>query len=76
LGHIGLYALRMHALRRFVALPAGALEQAEKLEQLRLLENGIPIQVVLTGLQSHGVDRPEDIPRLERLMRAGSGQTP
>jgi 3-deoxy-manno-octulosonate cytidylyltransferase (CMP-KDO synthetase) len=70
LGHIGLYALRMEALRRFVALPRGALERVEQLEQLRLLENNIPIQVVLTDLQSHGVDRPEDIAILEQMLLA------
>ncbi len=59
--HIGLYAFRMAALRRFVALGPGLLEQTEKLEQLRLLENGIPIRTVQTHHRSLGVDRPEDI---------------
>ena len=67
LGHIGIYAFRMNALQRFVSLPAGRLEAIEKLEQLRLLENGIPIHVAVTGLQSFGVDRPEDIDRVSRM---------
>ena len=59
--HIGLYAFRMATLRRFVSLGPGRLERTEKLEQLRLLENGIPIRTVVTHHQSLGVDRPEDI---------------
>jgi 3-deoxy-manno-octulosonate cytidylyltransferase (CMP-KDO synthetase) len=72
LGHIGLYAFRMNALKRFVELPPGRLEGIEKLEQLRLLENGIPIHVVITELQSFGVDRPEDIERVSRLIDLSS----
>lgn len=60
-GHIGLYAFRMNALKKFVSLGPGRLETAEKLEQLRLLENDIPIHVVLTKHKSIGVDCPEDI---------------
>jgi len=67
LGHIGLYAFRMSALKRFVELPPGRLEGIEKLEQLRLLENGIPIHVVVTERQSFGVDRPEDIKKVSRM---------
>lgn len=61
LAHVGLYGFRLPALRRFTSLPPSTLERAEKLEQLRLLENGIPIRVVLTTRRSHGVDRPEDV---------------
>lgn len=60
-GHIGLYAFRKHALDRFVSLPPGRLEQLEKLEQLRLLENNIPIHVAITESGSISVDRPEDL---------------
>lgn len=60
-GHVGLYAFRMETLRRFVALGPSELEQREKLEQLRLLENDIPIYVVPTVHRTCGVDRPEDI---------------
>ena len=66
--HIGLYAFRMTTLRRFVALGPGRLEQTEKLEQLRLLENGIPIRTVLTRHRSLGVDRPEDIDIVARWL--------
>jgi 3-deoxy-manno-octulosonate cytidylyltransferase (CMP-KDO synthetase) len=66
--HIGLYAFRMTALKRFVSLGPGRLEQTEKLEQLRLLENGISIRTVLTEHRSLGVDRPEDIPTVSRWL--------
>ncbi len=59
--HIGLYAFRMHALERFSDLPRSRLEKHEKLEQLRLLENDIPIHVVNTIHTSHGVDSPQDL---------------
>ena len=64
-GHIGLYAFRMRALARFVSLPPSSLELAERLEQLRFLENGIPIRVVLAEKEhSPGVDTPEDLARI------------
>jgi 3-deoxy-manno-octulosonate cytidylyltransferase (CMP-KDO synthetase) len=67
-GHIGLYAFRMTALERFVALDPSALETTEKLEQLRLLENDIPIHIVVTEHQSLGVDRPEDLETVVQMM--------
>jgi 3-deoxy-manno-octulosonate cytidylyltransferase (CMP-KDO synthetase) len=67
-GHIGIYAFRMPVLQKFVALPQGRLELTEKLEQLRLLENGIPIHIVVTKHQSIGVDRPEDIETASRII--------
>jgi len=67
--HIGLYAFRMAVLERFAALPTGRLEQTEKLEQLRLLENGIAIHVGITRHACHGVDRPEDIAHIEHILR-------
>ena len=60
-GHIGLYAFRMRTLKRFVSLGVSDMERQEKLEQLRLLENDIPIYVVPTTHRTCGVDRPEDI---------------
>jgi 3-deoxy-manno-octulosonate cytidylyltransferase (CMP-KDO synthetase) len=66
--HLGIYAYRLDTLRRFAALPPGRLEKAEGLEQLRFLENGIPIRVVLTRYSSIGVDRPEDIARAVRII--------
>ena len=66
--HVGLYAFRMATLERFAALPQGRLERTEKLEQLRLLENGIPIHVAITHHKSIGVDRPEDIARIVKIL--------
>ena len=66
--HIGLYAFRMATLERFAALPQGLLENTEKLEQLRLLENGIPIHVALTKHSCHGVDRPEDVHTVTKIL--------
>jgi 3-deoxy-manno-octulosonate cytidylyltransferase (CMP-KDO synthetase) len=68
LGHIGIYAFRLNILKRFVSLPVGAVEAVEKLEQLRLIENGIPIHVVETTLTSIGVDRPEDIAKVSSMI--------
>lgn len=68
LGHIGLYAFRMEALRRFVALGPSRLERLEKLEQLRFLEHGIPIRVVRSHRHSQGVDTPEDLERVRALL--------
>lgn len=68
LGHIGLYAFRRSALARFTALPPSALEQREKLEQLRLLENGIPIRVILTDKHSIGVDSPQDLEQILKIL--------
>ena len=69
--HIGLYGYRFDALDRLAALAPTPLEQSEGLEQLRALENGIPIRVVLTDYRgrSHGsVDSPEDVARVEALI--------
>jgi 3-deoxy-manno-octulosonate cytidylyltransferase (CMP-KDO synthetase) len=69
-GHIGIYAFRMHVLKKFVTLDQSRLEVAEKLEQLRLLTNNIPIHIIETEHQSIGVDRPEDIEIVSRIMLA------
>jgi len=66
--HIGLYALRMATLERFAALPPGLLEKTEKLEQLRLLENAIPLHVAITRHGCHGVDRPEDVAHIVKIL--------
>ncbi len=73
LGHVGLYAFRLEALRAFTQLPPSSLERREKLEQLRLLENGIPIRVVPTTYRTHGVDRPEDIGIIINLLGENEG---
>ena len=63
--HWGIYAYRRDVLEKFVTMPAGKLENCEKLEQLRALENDIDIQVLITNLESVGVDTPEDLVRAE-----------
>jgi 3-deoxy-manno-octulosonate cytidylyltransferase (CMP-KDO synthetase) len=70
--HLGLYAYRKAALDRFIALPESMLEKSERLEQLRFLENGIPIFVGETPYDSVGVDTEEDLARvIEILNRRG-----
>ena len=63
-GHVGIYAFRRAVLERFVSLPPGVLEQAEGLEQLRLLEHGIGIAVGQTERRTVGVDTAEDLERV------------
>ena len=70
LGHIGLYAFRLEALRRFTELEPSRLERSEKLEQLRFLENNIPIYVALIRGHSQGVDKPEDLQSIVSLLEA------
>ncbi len=70
LRHVGIYGFRRAALSRFVGLPRGALEAREGLEQLRALENGMRIQVLLTEHASLGVDTPEDLKAVEKLLGA------
>lgn len=59
--HIGVYAYRKAALLQFISLPEGHLERLEKLEQLRLLENGIPLQMVITTYTGKDINTPEDL---------------
>jgi 3-deoxy-manno-octulosonate cytidylyltransferase (CMP-KDO synthetase) len=66
--HIGLYAYRKSALERFPALPASTLEQTERLEQLRFLENGVNLYVEPTEFDTIGVDTEEDLQRVEALL--------
>jgi 3-deoxy-manno-octulosonate cytidylyltransferase (CMP-KDO synthetase) len=68
--HIGLYAYRAGALDRYHALPPSPLERAERLEQLRFLENGIPIVVVETDEPTIGVDTEEDLRAVEAIFAA------
>jgi 3-deoxy-manno-octulosonate cytidylyltransferase (CMP-KDO synthetase) len=67
--HIGLYAYRKSTLNRFPTLPTSLLEQTERLEQLRFLENGISIHVEPTDFDTIGVDTEEDLKRVEALLR-------
>ena len=66
--HLGLYAYRKAALDRFVELPESSLEKSERLEQLRFLENGIPIFVAETPHDSVGVDTEEDLQRVISIL--------
>ena len=67
--HIGLYAYRREALHRFTRLPPSELERAERLEQLRFLENGIAIHVETTETDTVGVDTEEDLQVVDALLR-------
>jgi 3-deoxy-manno-octulosonate cytidylyltransferase (CMP-KDO synthetase) len=67
--HLGLYAYRRAALRRFAALPPSPLELAERLEQLRLLDNGISIYVEHTTFDTIGVDTEQDLLAAEGILR-------
>jgi 3-deoxy-manno-octulosonate cytidylyltransferase (CMP-KDO synthetase) len=68
--HIGLYVYRRNFLLGYSSLPVGPLEQAERLEQLRAIENGFRIRVVETDYESIGVDTPEDLERVSRLVES------
>jgi len=67
--HLGFYAYRKPALDQFVRLPESSLEKSERLEQLRFLENGIPIYVAETPYDTVGVDTEEDLRRVEEILR-------
>ena len=66
--HLGIYAYRKPSLDKFVTMPESSLERAERLEQLRFLENGIPIYVAETAHDSIGVDTEEDFLRVSKLL--------
>ncbi|MFZ0744400.1 MAG: 3-deoxy-manno-octulosonate cytidylyltransferase [Terracidiphilus sp.] len=67
--HLGIYAYRKAALERFAALPPSPLEKLERLEQLRLLENGIAVYVAEAPGDTIGVDTEEDLARAEVVLR-------
>ena len=70
--HVGVYAYRPHALAAYPSWPAGPLEQHEGLEQLRFMENGgrvLCVEVEARGRQFWELNNPEDVPRLETMMR-------
>jgi 3-deoxy-manno-octulosonate cytidylyltransferase (CMP-KDO synthetase) len=71
LHHIGLYAYRREALRRFVAAPPSPLERREKLEQLRALEAGMRVDIALVDTAPLGVDAPEDLERARIMLAPG-----
>jgi len=68
--HLGIYGYRKDALDRFVQLPESSLERAERLEQLRFLENGISIYVTETPFDSIGVDTEEDAQRVAEILQS------
>ena len=68
--HIGLYVFRRDFLLQFAAMPQTPLEQLEKLEQLRVLEHGHTIAVVETDYECIGVDTPDDLEHVKRLLAA------
>jgi 3-deoxy-manno-octulosonate cytidylyltransferase (CMP-KDO synthetase) len=71
--HLGIYAYRKSILERFAALPPSPLELTERLEQLRLLENGISIYVAEAPGDTIGVDTEEDLQRAEAVLRGRAG---
>lgn len=73
LGHVGIYAFRRRVLERMGDLPPSPLELTEKLEQLRLLENGIPMRVVTTSFRTCGVDTAEDLEAVRSLLARQPG---
>lgn len=67
--HLGIYCYPQNVLKQFVKLPKSTLEQIEMLEQLRLIENGIDIRIVTSSYNAIGVDTPEDIGKIEKIIR-------
>ena len=67
--HLGFYGYRKNALDKFVRWPESSLERSERLEQLRFLENGVPIFVGETPFDTVGVDTEEDLQRVEDILR-------
>jgi len=74
LKHLGIYGFRRATLLRLVQFPVSPLENAEKLEQLRALDNGIQIAVVTVNYDSVGVDVPEDVARVEAILKSAGRQ--
>lgn len=72
--HVGIYVFRKDFLMQFTRMAPTTLEKLEKLEQLRVLENGYPIAVVDTEYRGVSVDTPEDLKRVEEILRAGAAQ--
>lgn len=70
--HIGLYVYRRDFLLQYPDLPVGPLERAERLEQLRALENGYRIRVAETEYESFGVDTPQDLQRVATWLQTGA----
>ena len=73
--HLGFYGYRKAALDNFVRWPESSLERSERLEQLRFLENGVPIYVAETPFDTVGVDTEDDVRRVEEILRQPEGFT-
>jgi 3-deoxy-manno-octulosonate cytidylyltransferase (CMP-KDO synthetase) len=67
--HVGVYAFRKKVLLRFTQMDRTPLEQSERLEQLRALENGMRIDLVVTDTRTVGVDVPDDVKKVEKELR-------
>jgi 3-deoxy-manno-octulosonate cytidylyltransferase (CMP-KDO synthetase) len=67
--HLGIYGHRKAALDKFTSWPESLLERSERLEQLRFLENGVPIYVGETPFDTVGVDTEEDVQRVEKILK-------
>lgn len=74
LKHLGIYGYRREFLLEFVTWKPGVLENLEKLEQLRILERGIPLQVIETAADSMSVDTAEDLAAVEAQMKQGAAK--
>ncbi len=72
--HIGLYVYQREFLLGYSKLKVGPLERAERLEQLRALENGYRIRVIETEYESLGVDTPDDLRRVEKIYRESQSE--
>jgi 3-deoxy-manno-octulosonate cytidylyltransferase (CMP-KDO synthetase) len=70
--HIGIYSYRKEALLAFARMKPTKLEQIEKLEQLRALENGMKIKLRETFFETYGIDTPEDLERVEKCLSTSS----
>jgi 3-deoxy-manno-octulosonate cytidylyltransferase (CMP-KDO synthetase) len=70
--HIGIYSYRRDILLRLTGMKPSALEEIEKLEQLRAIENGIKIKVKETSWETAGIDTPRDLERVERWLSLSS----
>ena len=67
--HIGIYGYKKEFLKKFVEMPQTEMEKAEQLEQLRVIENGYKIRVIETKYQSIGVDLPEHVHQVEKMLQ-------
>lgn len=71
LKHVGIYGYKWSALEKFCQSPASQLEKAESLEQLRAMDIGIPIHVMKVEGSIQGVDSPEDVSKVEKILKTG-----